>query len=137
VCADLSGTHRSTTGDSYILTFPDAGRAMAAVERLAEGWNGFQRHEAVRCSLNVAVHKGVLYAFRAFLLSGDVNRTFHVEAATHRLESSGSSIFVTGHVRKDLAGTPWDARLRPVDISHPRLAGIEIYRLTTPTSSAP
>lgn len=139
VCSDFSGTHRSTTGDSYVLTFSDAARTMAAVERLAEEWNTFQ-HEGVRCSMNVAVHKGVLYAFRAFLLSPDLNLAFNVEGATKRLESSGTSIFVTGHVRKDLAGTAWDARLRPVDIERrrPRLAGIEIYRLSTiPTDSAP
>jgi class 3 adenylate cyclase len=133
VCADFSGTHRSQTGDAYLLTFPDAARAMAAVERLAEGWDAFQRHEDVRCSMNVAVHKGVLYAFRSYLLSRDVNRTFNVENATSRLESSGTSIFVTGHVRKDLTGTAWDERLRPVDIGprSPRLAEIEIYRLET------
>lgn len=37
VCSAFSGTHRSTTGDAYLLTFPDAARAMAAVDRLAEG----------------------------------------------------------------------------------------------------
>jgi class 3 adenylate cyclase len=131
VCADFSGTHRSQTGDSYLLTFPDAARAMAAVERLADGWNAFQHDEHVGCSMNVAVHKGVLYAFRSYLLSRDINRTFHVESATSRLEARGTSIFVTGDVRKDLAGTAWEGRLRPVAIDPrpPRLAGIEIYRL--------
>lgn len=133
VCSDFSGTHRSNTGDAYLLTFPDAARAMAAVERLAEGWNAFQHHEGLRCSLNVAVHKGVLYAFRAYLLSRDVNLAFNVESATSRLESSGTSIYVTGQVRKDLASTSWDGRLRPVDIGPrpSRLAEIEIYRLGT------
>lgn len=131
VCSDFSGTHRSNSGDAYLLTFPDAARAMAAVERLAEGWTAFQHHENVHCSLNVAVHKGVLYAFRSYLFSPDVNLTSNVEGATKRLESSGTSIFVTGHVRKDLASTSWEERLRPVDIGprSPRLAGIEIYRL--------
>ncbi len=136
VCADFSGTHRSTAGDSYTLTFSDAAGAMEAVERLAEGWNAFQRHEAVLCSLNMAVHKGVLYAFRSYLLSNELNVAFNVESATKRLESA-TSIFVTAHVRKDLAGTSWEARLRPVDLQPrpPRLGGIGIYRLTTPTNS--
>jgi class 3 adenylate cyclase len=133
VCLDFSGTHRSTTGDAYLLTFPDATRAMAAVERLAEGWNAFQHREGIRCSMNVAVHKGDLFAFRSYLLSRDINLTFNVERATGRLESSGTSIFITGRVRKDLAGTSWEKRLRPVDISpsSPRLAEIEIYRVGT------
>ena len=80
-----------------------------------------------------AVHKGDLYAFRSYLLSRDVNLAFNVETATTRLESRGTSIFITGRVRKDLAGTAWEARLRPVDIGTrpPRLAEIEIYRLGT------
>jgi class 3 adenylate cyclase len=133
VCSDFSGTHRSTTGDAYLLTFPDAARAMAAVERLAEGWNAFQHHEGILCSMNVAVHKGDLYAFRSYLLSRDINLAFNVETATSRLESSGASIFITGRVRRDLAGTSWDERLRPADIGprSPRLAEIEIYRVGT------
>jgi hypothetical protein len=83
--------------------------------------------------MNVAVHKGDLFAFRSYLLSRDINLTFNVERATGRLESSGTSIFITGRVRKDLAGTSWEKRLRPVDISpsSPRLAEIEIYRVGT------
>ena len=134
VCSDFSGTHRSTTGDAYLLTFPDAARAMEAVERLAEGWNAFQHDEGIVCSMNVAVHKGDLFAFRSYLLSRDINLTFNVERATSRLASSGTSIFITGRVRKDLAGTSWEGRLRPIDIgpTTSRLAEIEIYRLETP-----
>src|SRR5437899_2679390 len=133
VCSDFSGAHRSTTGDAYLLTFPDAARAMAAVERLAEGWNTFQHDEGILCSMNVAMHKGDLYAFRSYLLSDDVNLTFNIERATSRLESKGTSIFVTEHVRNDLAGTPWDERLRPADVGprSPRLADIQIYRVAT------
>src|SRR5262249_45489371 len=110
VCSDFSGTHRSTTGDAYLLTFPDGARAMAALERLAEGWHAFQHDEGILCSMNVAVHKGDLYAFRSYLLSRDINLAFKVEKATSRLASSGTSIFITGSARKDLAGTPWDER---------------------------
>jgi class 3 adenylate cyclase len=131
VCAEFSGSHRSQTGDSYLLTFPDAARAMAAVERLADGWSAFRRREGLRCTMNVGVHKGDLYAFRSYLLSRDANLAFNLESATSRLEAEDESIFLTGLVRKDLAGTPWDGRLQPVDIrpSPPRLAGIEVYRL--------
>ena len=133
VCSDFEGTHRSQTGDAYLLTFSDAALAMTAVERLTDGWNAFQRREDLRCSLNVAVHKGVLYAFRSYLLSRDINLTFSIEGATSRIAAGVTAIFVSGQVRKDLASTPWAARLRPVDIEPrgPRLGEIEIYRLET------
>lgn len=132
VCSEFAGTHRSTTGDSYLLTFSDCPSAMAAVERLAEDWNDFQHREGIACAMNVAVHEGDLYAFRSYLLSQDINVAFNVESATKRLEVAGSSIFVTERVRKYLGGTPWDERLRSVDLgqSSPRLAGIQIYRLS-------
>jgi len=131
VCSDFSGKHRSNAGDTYLLTFPDAQKGMAAVERLAEEWNRFQQAASLRCPMNVAVHKGVLYAFRSYLLSRDINIAWNLEKVTSRLSSSGTSIFLTGDVRKELAGTRWDDRLSPVDIraSFPRLADIEIYRL--------
>ncbi len=131
VCSEFSGTHRSTTGDSYLLTFPDAAQAMAGVERLAEGWAAFQHREGIRCPINAAVHRGVLYAFRSYLLSLDVHLAANLESATSGLESGDASIFLTGQVREHLVGTPWDGRLHPIDIARrsPRLADIEIYRL--------
>jgi hypothetical protein len=106
---------------------------MTAVERLTDGWNAFRRREDLRCSLNVAVHKGVLYAFRSYLLSRDINLTFGIEGATSRIAAGVTAIFVSGQVRKDLASTPWAERLRPVDIEPrgPRLGEIEVYRLET------
>jgi len=132
-CAEFSGTHRSTTGDSYLLTFPDAALAMAGVERLAERWITFQHHEGIRCPINAVVHKGLLYAFRSYLLSPDINLAANLERATSRLESGDASIFISGSVREGLVGTPWEGRLQPVDVgqSSPRLGGIEIYRLVS------
>jgi class 3 adenylate cyclase len=133
VCSEFSGTHRST-GDSYLMTFPDPVRAMAGVERLAAGWAAFQHREGIRCAMNAVVHKGVLYAFRSYLLSLDVDLAANVEGITSRLASGDASIFLTGQVRENLVATPWDGRLQPVDIppSSPGLAGIEIYRLEAP-----
>jgi class 3 adenylate cyclase len=131
VCSEFSGAHRSTTGDSYLLTFPDAVHAIGGVEGLAEGWNAFQRQAGISCSMNVVVHRGDLFTFRSYLMSRDVNLAFDVERATERLASHGTSVFVTEQVRPGLAGTSWDGRLRPVDLGprSSRLAEIEIYRL--------
>jgi hypothetical protein len=104
---------------------------LAAVERLAEEWGAFERGAGLRCPMNVAVHKGVLYAFRSYLYSRDLAVAVAVESATSRLPPGDLSIFVTEQVRQDLAETPWEQRLQPVDVrpTSPRLAEIEIYRL--------
>ena len=131
VCREFGGINRFEAGDSYCLTFQDPGRAMAAVECLAAEWGAFAPREGIRCPMNVAVHKGQLYAFRSFLFSSDLNIVLDVESATRRMLPVDTSIFVTGQARRDLVGTPWDERLHPVDVrpTLPRLAEIEIYRL--------
>ena len=39
---------------------------MAAVERLAQEWDAFERDQGLGCPINIIVHKGELYAFRSF-----------------------------------------------------------------------
>jgi class 3 adenylate cyclase len=131
ICREFGGTNRVGEADSYCLTFPDPGLTLAAVERLAEEWSAFEHGEGLRCPMNVAVHKGVLYAFRSYLYSRDLAVAVDVESATSRLPPGETSIFVTERVRLDLVGTPWQQRLQPVDVrsTSPRLAGIEIYCL--------
>jgi len=81
--------------------------------------------------MNVAVHQGVLYAFRSYLYSRDLAVAVAVESTTSRLPPGETSIFVTRQVQRDLGGTPWEERLQPIDVrpAPPRLAGIELYRL--------
>ena len=131
VCREFGGTNRVGEADSYCLTFPDPGLTLAAVERLAEEWGAFERGAGLRCPMNVAVHKGVLYAFRSYLYSRDLAVAVAVESATSRLPPGDLSIFVTERVRQDLAGTPWEQRLQPIAVqpTSPRLAGLAIYRL--------
>jgi class 3 adenylate cyclase len=131
VCREFGGTNRVGQADSYCLTFPDPGLTLEAVERLAEVWGAFERGEGLRCPMNVAVHKGVLYAFRSYLYSRDLAVAVEVESVTSRLLPGKTSIFVTERVCLDLEGTPWQKRLQPVDVrsTSPRLAGIAIYRL--------
>ena len=104
---------------------------MAAGEYLAEEWGAFTQTEGLPCSMKVVVHKGVLYAFRSYLWSSDLNVAFGVERATPRLPPRDTWIFATGPVRQDLVVTPWDKRLQPVDLgpSAPHLAEVEVYRL--------
>jgi len=135
VCRACGGTTRFSAGDAYCLTFPELHLVMAAVERLAEEWGAFAHAEGLPCSMKVVVHKGVLYAFRSYLYGRDLAiAAGWVPSATPRVSPGDTAIFVTGRVRQDLAETPWDVRLQPVDVqSTPAwLAGsehIEVYRL--------
>jgi class 3 adenylate cyclase len=131
VCRDFSGATRFSLGDSYFLTFPEARLAIAAVERLSEEWRAPGHREGSLCPMGVALHKGVLYAFRDFLYSRDVNIAAAVERVGSRLSPADTIVLVTGQVRRDLVGSAWDERLQRMDIgaSVPALAETEIYRL--------
>jgi hypothetical protein len=54
-----------------------------------------------------------------------------VSPRSSRMAAGDTVVVVTGQVRRDLVGTPWDDRFQPVDagVSVRRLAGIELYRL--------
>ena len=132
VCREFGGVVRFSMGDSYCLTFPDAERALAGLEHLVKEWGAFTRKAGVRCAINTALQKGTLYAFRSYLYSRDLNVAFGVEGASarQRLSPDESGIFLTGKVRDDLVGTPWEARLDPVDLALPaRHEGVKVYRL--------
>lgn len=81
--------------------------------------------------MSVAVHKGVLYAFRDFLYGPDLNAATAVERVASRTSPGDTVVVVTGQVRRDLVGTAWNERFQRIDVkpSLPRLADIEIYRL--------
>ena len=132
VAGEFSGTVRFSAGDAYYLTFADASLAMAAAERLSESWGAFVRQEKLPCHMNVALHQGMLYAFRSYLYGPGINVASQVERASAGvLAPDEGSIFVTGEVRSELAGTVWETRLELVDLrlASPRFAKIEIYRL--------
>jgi len=135
VSREFDGTNRFSIGDAYCLTFPQAGAAMEAAERLTQRWADFDRGRGIDCPMNVAVHKGTLHAYRSNLWGRGLEVAAELENESRRLLLAGEcSIFVTGQVRGDLAGSAWEARLGPVDIrpSTPRLAEIEIFRLAMP-----
>jgi adenylate cyclase len=137
VCRECNGTNRFEAGDLYCLTFPDPGLAMAAVERLAQEWDAFERGQGLGCPINIVVHKGELYAFRSFLYGNDLNIAVWVERAT-RLPPGATAICVTSQVRRDLVGTPWHTRLQPIDVEPivPQLAEMAVYRLRKPEAGS-
>lgn len=130
VAREFSGAVRFSSGDSYCLTFADAGLAMGAAERLGESWDTVVRQEKLACHLNVVVHQGVLYAFRSYLYGPGINIAASVEDASKRiLAQDEGAVFVTGEVRSKLAGGAWDKRLELIDVRAPRHAKIDVYRL--------
>jgi class 3 adenylate cyclase len=94
VCREFTGTSRFSAGDSYCLTFPEAGQALAAADRLAREWRVFE-HEMTGCCMNVIVHKGALNAYRSYLYGSNLSLAMAVEQATHNAAPSDTSVFIT------------------------------------------
>lgn len=134
ICREFAGAHRFDVGDASCMTFEDIDRALAAAERLTDQWDAFNRRERLGCSMVVAVHKGDLYLFRSHLYSNDVNIVSGMVDSTRSLSGSDSSIFVTGPIQREVAGTARYPRLRPVDLpaAPQQLAGLGVFRLEKP-----
>jgi class 3 adenylate cyclase len=129
---EFDGTIRFNLGDSYCITFADAGQAIAGAERLSRSWAA-KHQELLGCAISIGLHRGAIYTFRSFLYGRDVWIASRLqEASAKLLESGENGIFITGSVRDALFGTPWHNRLHSVELSPlPAwfLAGIEFYRL--------
>jgi class 3 adenylate cyclase len=135
IARELGGVIRFNAGDAYCLTFGAGDVAVAAAERLSQAWGAFVLAERLPCPVNIAVHQGVLYAFRSYLYGPGLEVAGGVErASTRALQPGEGGIFVTGEARKGLAGPGWDARLRRVEVGGDdrRLTNVEIYRLGAP-----
>ena len=139
ISQECGGTVRFNVGDTHCVTFEDAGSAMTAAERLHERWSAFQRREPIACPMILAVHRGMLYAFRSYFYGQALVVAARVLSAGADLLSPGEgSVFVTEEVRLDVAGTPWEKRLQPVDTPTvaSRVGKIGTYRLAKPDSNA-
>lgn len=124
ICQEFDGTTRFNNGDAYCLTFDGVERAMTAAEHLFEQWS--QQLE-LACALNIAVHKGKLYAYRSYVFSRDIEIAFLTES----VGSGQPGVYVTEPVRSDLVDSPWQARLEAVE-APPRVGrrlGVAVYRL--------
>jgi hypothetical protein len=80
----------------------------------------------------MAVHKGDLYLYRSYLYSTDLMVVSAVMSTGKRLADNDTAIFATGQVQRELLGTPWQVRLRRVDVgpgNRDHLADIEVFRL--------
>jgi class 3 adenylate cyclase len=138
---EFGGTVRFNSGDSYCMTFAEAGQAIAAAERLCRSWDATRRensHEQFGCAISAGLHRGSLYAFRSFLYGRDVWTASKLQSATSRLLASDESgIFVTGAARDALFGTRWHNQLLAVALQPlpEALAGVGVYRLHSAASN--
>ena len=133
---EFGGTVRFNLGDSYCVTFVEAAQAIAGADCLTKSWEAARHHEQFGCTINVALHRGTLYAFRSFLYGHDVWIASGVQSASGKLLASDENgIFVTGAVLSELFGTPWHNQLEPASLQplppESPLARIEVYRLRT------
>ena len=105
---------------------------VAAAERLSADWKSTSREVTFNCAINIALHRGRICAFRSFLYGDGIHVAGRVqEASVQVLPDGDGGVFVSGAVRDDLVGTPWQSRLQPVAVK-PRdaqYATIEICRL--------
>jgi class 3 adenylate cyclase len=132
ICQEFGGINRFSEGDTHCLTFSNADRAMAATERLAQDWDLFNRGEQLNCTMAAALHKGTLYLYRSYCFSADVNIVARIVDINRSQSPTGSVIFVTGAVRRELTGTPWNARFQRVEKGlgeRNQLAEVDVFRL--------
>jgi class 3 adenylate cyclase len=132
VAQELDGAIRFNSGDAYCVTFVNAEQAIAAAERISKRLDDMRRNAKFPCSVNIALHRGTLYAFRSFLHGRDVRIASRLQSTSTRLLEPGESgIFISGAVRDALFGTVWHNRFEPVTLQGPSdlLAGIDIHRL--------
>jgi class 3 adenylate cyclase len=131
---EFGGTIRFNLGDSYCVTFTEAGPAVAGAERLSQGWD--VSHQG--CAISIGLHRGTIYTFRSFLYGRDVWIASRVQEASAKLLARGENgIFMTGAVRDALFGTPWHNRLRLAELKlsdAALLSDIECYRLCEATA---
>ena len=142
---EFGGTVRFNLGDTYCVTFTEAGQAIAGAERLNRSWDVIRHQEKFGCPISIGLHRGTLYAFRSFLYGRDLWITSRLQSDSAKLLASGESgVFLTGAVCNALYGTPWHNRLQPVALPDPDraradragalaaadpLTGIKVYRL--------
>jgi class 3 adenylate cyclase len=117
VCEKYGGVVRMIVADSYHLTFADPRSALSAVEELRERWASYCKLVNSRCSLGIGIHKGDSFLFRSFLYGVDINVTTMLQGLSRKVAPNTTCVLLSGKMKRALAGTDWEGRIRPVEIS--------------------
>ena len=129
---EFAGTIRSSAGDSYCLTFPDAAQAMSAAERLGRDWAAASREQEFNSAINLCLHRGALHAFRSFLYGAGITAAYDaLGASVRRLGGNEGNVFVTSAMQESLCGSPWHGRLELLfsDLRLARFPELKVFRL--------
>jgi class 3 adenylate cyclase len=135
VCQEYNGVVRFNVGDGYCLTFHDISAAMTAARNLLALWEAFLDRTGASCPLLVTVHQGTLHAFRSYIYGHDLNVAFGVESGVPDAAKARGQLLVTGTVCRNLAGTPWAARLvaQPFTPGRDFMKDVEVFTLNRET----
>jgi class 3 adenylate cyclase len=129
---EFAGTVRSSLGDSYCLTFPDAARTMSAAERLGRDWAAASREQEFNLSINLCLHRGTLCTFRSFLYgAGFMGAVDALGISVRRLGGDEGNIFVTSAMQESLYGSQWHGRLELLfsELGMGRFPELKVFRL--------
>lgn len=136
----FGGEIRYGLGDKYCVTYTAASQTVAAASRLSQEWRAAIGQRGFNCPINIALHRGTICQFRSFLYGEAAGVAALVEAtSTDVLADGEGGVFLTGPVRDDLAGTPWEKQLQPVVVQRlaTRYPALQVYRLGEPTLMQP
>jgi len=115
VCEKNGGVIHFIMGDSYFLTFPEVGLALAGITNLAEQWAEFIQRSIIDCSLYVGVHKGDVNVLRSHVFGDDI--ALAASLACQRLlraESGKTMVLASSKIAEDAKGTVWEQSLTRV-----------------------
>jgi class 3 adenylate cyclase len=120
VCKEFGGVFRSNMGDLNFLTFPTVTLALAAMERLCVEWEQFRKQHQYPCPIHIGMHRGTMYAYRAFFYSSDINLTAGLGDLAGGISEDDSCILATESVQQEAIGTEWEPRLHEAEVPHER-----------------
>jgi class 3 adenylate cyclase len=117
VARQFEGTIRFSAGDAHCLTFQEAAQSIAAADLLSLKWDAANREGRFDCSINIALHRGNMYAFRSFLYGEGMTVAAQIQWASSKiLADRQGGVFVTSAVRDVISNSIWHSRLQPVAV---------------------
>jgi class 3 adenylate cyclase len=116
VCEAHGGIIRNFAGDTYLLTFAEVPRALAAIQRLCRQW----KHLAARYGIGllVGVHWGDIHILRSYVYGQSITISARLLGLGALVcpDMSQCSVVVSQSVRDTVEHTAWAEKLERVDL---------------------
>jgi class 3 adenylate cyclase len=132
IAREFDGVVRFSVGDSYLVTFAQADRAMAAADRIDRDWQTKRHSDRPGGGIHMVLHRGTINIFRSFLYGdGSMVAGRVLAATTPVLVGTEGGVFITNAFRDQLSSDPWHSQLEAVVLERPAasIVGVEVYRL--------